>query len=172
MTEHIPTPLAGRRVVTKAEELRRKREGTWDPTTMVGETLPKGAALCASHRASPEKEVGDDRGRDRACHAPVPLLTDAQPIAIERLKNETPPKFKAACKFATEKPRDTDATGQVQIDGRRYVTAGRLASLLGVSVRTLSRWGAAGNGPPKIKIGKKVLYDLNKIPEWLASRET
>ena len=24
---------------------------------------------------------------------------------------------------------------------------------------------------PKIKIGKKVFYDLGKLPEWLASRE-
>jgi len=153
MTEHIPTPLAARRLVAKAEELRRKCEGTWDPTTMMAETSPEGAALRASHRASPEK------------------VTVAQPIAIERLKNETPPKFKAVCKFTTEKPRETDATGQVQIDGRRYVTAGRLASLLGVAVRTLSRWDAAGAGPPKIKIGKTVLYDLDKISEWLASRE-
>lgn len=154
MTEHIPTPLAAKRVVTKVEELRRKREGTWDATTMVGETSPEGAALLASRRASPEKAA------------------DAQPIPIEPFKNEILPKFKAVRNLTTEKPRETDATGLVQIDSRRYVSAGRLASLLGVRPRTLSRWGAAGNGPPKIKIGKKVLYDLNKIPEWLASRET
>ena len=154
MTEHIPAPLTVKRIVTKTEELRRKREGTWDPTTMVGETSPEGAALRASRRASPEK------------------VADAQPVAIEPLKNETLPKFKAVRNLTTEKPRETDATGLVEIGGRRFVTAGRLASLLGVTVRTLSRWGAAGNGPPKIKIGKKVLYDLNKIPEWLASRET
>ena len=93
-------------------------------------------------------------------------------MAIEPLKNETPPKFKAARNLTTEKPRETDATGLVEIGGRRYVTAGRLASLLGVTVRTLSRWDAAGNGPPKIKIGKKVLFDLDKVPEWLAGRET
>jgi DNA-binding transcriptional regulator YiaG len=150
MTEHIPTPLTARRVVTKAEELRRKREGTWDPATMVGETTPAGAAVRAAQQASPEK------------------VADAQPIAIESLK----PKFKAARKLTTEKPRETDAAGLVEIGGRRYVTAGRLASLLGVTVRTLSRWDAAGIGPPKIKVGKKVLYDLDKIPEWLASRET
>ena len=86
MTEHIHTPLATRRLVTKHEELRRKREGTWDPTTMVSQTSPEGAALRAP-RASPEK------------------VTDAQPIAIELLKNEAPPKFKAACEFTTEKPQ-------------------------------------------------------------------
>jgi hypothetical protein len=44
--------------------------------------------------------------------------------------------------------------------------------MLCVSVRTLSRWDAARIGPPKIKIGKLVLFDLGKFTEWLASRET
>ena len=153
MTEHIPTPLTARRLVTKFEELRRKREGTWNATTMVGETTPEGAALRASQRALPEK------------------VTDAQQIAIEPLKNETLPKFKAVCTFTTEKPRETDATGLVDIGGRRYVTAGHLASLLGVTVRTLSRWDAASNGPPRIKLGKKVLFDLVKVSDWMAGRE-
>ena len=86
MTEHIPMQLATRRLLAKHEELRRKREGTWDPTTMVSQTSPEGAALRA-HWASPDK------------------VTDAQPIAIELLKNEAPPKFKAACEFTTEKPQ-------------------------------------------------------------------
>jgi hypothetical protein len=73
MTERIPTPPAAKRVVYKGEELRRKREGTWDGTTMVSVTSPEGAELLASQRASPEK------------------VADAQAIAIEPLKNETPP---------------------------------------------------------------------------------
>ena len=96
MTERLPTPLAARRLVAKGEELRRKREGTWDPTTMVSETSPEGAELRA-HRASPQK------------------VPDAQQIAIERLKNETPPKFKATCKFTTEKPRGDGDAGLVEI---------------------------------------------------------
>ncbi len=98
MTEHIPTPLATRRLVTKHEELRRKREGTWDPITMVSQTSPEGAALRA-HRASPDK------------------VTDAQPIAIELLKNEAPPKFKAAREFTTEKPQGDgeDHAGLVEV---------------------------------------------------------
>ena len=98
MTEHIPTPLATRRLVAKPEELRRKREGTWDPTTMVSQTSPEGAALRA-HLASLDK------------------VMDAQPIASELRKNETPPKFKAACEFTTEKPRgdDEDHAGLLEI---------------------------------------------------------
>ena len=103
MTEHIPTPLATRRLVAKPEELRRKREGTWDPTTMVSQTSPEGAALRA-HLASLNK------------------VTDAQPIASELRKNETPPKFKAACEFTTEKPRgdDEDHAGLVEIPAVDY----------------------------------------------------
>ena len=99
MTERIPTPLAAKRLVYKGEELRRKRQGTWDATTMVSVTSPEGAALRASQLASPEK------------------VADAQPIAIEPRKNETLPNFKAACKFTTEKPRgdDEDDAGLVEI---------------------------------------------------------
>ena len=62
-------------------------------------------------------------------------------------------------------------TGEIEIAGRRYITAHRLAALLGVTVRTLERWDAARIGPPKIKIGKRVLFDVAKLPEWLATRE-
>ena len=62
-------------------------------------------------------------------------------------------------------------TGEVEIAGHHYVTAPRLASILGVTGRTLARWNAARIGPPKISIGKTVLYDVSKLPDWLASRE-
>ncbi len=73
MTERIPTPLAAKRLVYKAEELWRKRVGKWDATTMVSVTSPEGAALLALQRAAREK------------------VTVAQEVAVERLKNETPP---------------------------------------------------------------------------------
>ena len=66
---------------------------------------------------------------------------------------------------------DKAADDEIQIGARRYVSALRMASMLCISVRTLSRWNAAGIGPPKIKLGKRVYFDLGKIPEWLASRE-
>ncbi len=75
MTEHAPTPPAERRLVNKAEELSRKRDGTWDARTMVSLTSAEGAALLASQRASPAK------------------VADAQPIVIEPLKNETLPSL-------------------------------------------------------------------------------
>ena len=62
--------------------------------------------------------------------------------------------------------------GEIEVAGRRYITADRLAAMLGVTVRTLGRWDAARIGPPKIKVGKLVLFDLAKLPAWLAARET
>ena len=64
------------------------------------------------------------------------------------------------------------AEDEIEIGGRRYANARRVASILGISVRTLSRWNAAGIGPPRIKVGRKVLFDLLKLPDWLTSRET
>jgi predicted DNA-binding transcriptional regulator AlpA len=63
------------------------------------------------------------------------------------------------------------AEDEIAIGGRRYVNTRRVASMLRISTRTLSRWNAAGIGPPKIKLGKSVFFDLGRIPEWLASRE-
>ena len=70
------------------------------------------------------------------------------------------------------RPPASIAESEIKIGTRRYVSARRVASMLGVSIRTLSRWNAAGTGPPKIKVGKLILFDLGKLPEWLASRET
>ena len=64
------------------------------------------------------------------------------------------------------------AESEIEIGARRYASAQRVASMLGVSVRTLSRWDATRIGPPKIKVGKLILFELGKLAEWLASRET
>jgi hypothetical protein len=78
-----------------------------------------------------------------------------------------PALAREASAFALSASRD-----EVEIAGRRYVRQRRLAKLLNVSARTLARWNACGIGPPKITIGKTVLFDLEKLPEWLATRET
>jgi hypothetical protein len=43
--------------------------------------------------------------------------------------------------------------------------------IFALSAFTVARWNAAGIGPPKIKIGKLILHDLARLPEWLATRE-
>jgi hypothetical protein len=64
------------------------------------------------------------------------------------------------------------ATGIIEVAGHRYAAAERVAEMFGVTLRTLARWDNARIGPAKIKVGKLVLYDLSKVPEWLATRET
>jgi hypothetical protein len=61
--------------------------------------------------------------------------------------------------------------GEIEIAGKRYVTPKRFAQLLGCSPRTVARWDAERIGPPRIKVGKTVLYDLEKLPAWLAGKE-
>ena len=63
------------------------------------------------------------------------------------------------------------AAGEIEIAGKRYVTPERLAQLLGCSPRTVARWDAERIGPPRIKVGKTVLYDLEKLPAWLEGKE-
>ena len=82
----------------------------------------------------------------------------------------TPPGAERAAQ-AGVMPHGLATAGDVEIAGHHYITADRLAEMLGVTVRTLARWNAQRIGPPKIAIGKTVLFDLAKLPEWLATRE-
>jgi len=138
MTEHAPTPPAAKRLVYKVEELRRKHDGKWDARTMVSVTSPEGAALLASQRASPEK------------------VADAQPIAIEPLKNETLPSLST---------RD-----EIISDGRRLISERRVGAMLGFSKRTLQRWRQENKGPPWVKIGRRIYYDEDKLKAWIQDR--
>jgi transcriptional regulator with XRE-family HTH domain len=62
----------------------------------------------------------------------------------------------------------TDRSGEIALGGKQYLTPAQLAKTLGISPRTLARWHATRAGPPRIKILKLVLYDVSKLPEWLA----
>lgn len=70
-----------------------------------------------------------------------------------------------------EAPADLQAHEGIHIAGKTYLTAPTLAEILGVTPRTLARWDEARIGPPKIKIGRLVVYDADKIPEWMARHE-
>ena len=45
-----------------------------------------------------------------------------------------------------------------------------VAELLGVDVRTLYAWRAAGTGPRCYKVGKYLRYDPGDVEAWLAER--
>jgi len=52
-----------------------------------------------------------------------------------------------------------------------FLTRQQLADELGTSVRTLDRWHARREGPPRISHGKLVLYRRSAVRSWLASLE-
>jgi len=52
-----------------------------------------------------------------------------------------------------------------------YVDKAMLCAGLGISTRTLDRMEVARIGPPKTKIGKRVLYRKDSVRTWLASQE-
>src|SRR5438132_1786957 len=46
-----------------------------------------------------------------------------------------------------------------------------LARELGLSPRTISRWESLRKGPPRIAIGRTILYNIESVRAWLRSRE-
>lgn len=64
------------------------------------------------------------------------------------------------------------AIADIEINGRKYFRAERLVGLLNISARTLARWNAHRVAPPRIKVGRLILYDVGKLPIWLESLET
>ena len=53
----------------------------------------------------------------------------------------------------------------------QILTKAQAALFLGISERTLSRHHAEGMGPPKIKLGGKVVYLENSLMSWLKGLE-
>ena len=55
---------------------------------------------------------------------------------------------------------------------KSFITAPKLAEMLSISTRTLSRWHRSRQGPPRVKCGNFIGYRLDAIEKWLASNET
>jgi predicted DNA-binding transcriptional regulator AlpA len=54
---------------------------------------------------------------------------------------------------------------------RNHLTVAQTAEYCGLSVPTLQRYRAAGNGPRFIRFPHKILYDLRDVDEWLAAHK-
>jgi excisionase family DNA binding protein len=52
-----------------------------------------------------------------------------------------------------------------------YLTSEQLAQQLGVSLRTVARWHALRQGPPRTRVGRRVLYRLDSVKTWLTKHE-
>lgn len=52
-----------------------------------------------------------------------------------------------------------------------YLRREELAQQLQVSPRTIDRWHTLRSGPPRVTIGRTILYSLDSVREWLKSSE-
>jgi hypothetical protein len=52
-----------------------------------------------------------------------------------------------------------------------YLTPTQLAAQIGCCEKTLHRWDAARIGPPRVHVGRKVMYRREAVAEWLIKRE-
>jgi predicted DNA-binding transcriptional regulator AlpA len=104
--------------------------------------------------------LNDDKDADGAASASVPEADPlpADPTALTVEGSKTPPP-----------PSKSDFEDEIVIGTRRYVSADRLASMWGISRKTLSRRIAVGKVPPKITIGKKLYFEVSAIFEGPAS---
>ncbi len=55
---------------------------------------------------------------------------------------------------------------------RGYLRREELAQQFGLSTRTIDRWEALGQGPPRVAVGRTILYSVESVREWLLTRET
>jgi predicted DNA-binding transcriptional regulator AlpA len=55
------------------------------------------------------------------------------------------------------------------LDG--FLRREQLAQLFGLSPRTIDRWEALRIGPPRVCVGRTILYNIQSVREWLLSRE-
>lgn len=52
-----------------------------------------------------------------------------------------------------------------------YLRREELAQQFGLSPRTIDRWEALRQGPPRVCVGRTVLFNIQSVREWLRSRE-
>ena len=59
----------------------------------------------------------------------------------------------------------------VTLLGAEFLTDDDLARELDVSRRTIARWNAKRQGPPRIIQGRTILYKRSSVIRWLEDRE-
>ncbi len=52
-----------------------------------------------------------------------------------------------------------------------FISREQLAQQFGLSLRTIDRWEALHKGPPRLCVGRTVLYNVESVREWLMLRE-
>src|SRR6267154_2535289 len=77
------------------------------------------------------------------------------------------------CTSISDLPQPIDPApaleGSIVLDG--FLRREELARQLGVCPRTVDRWQALRKGPPRVSVGRTILYNIESVREWLRSRE-
>jgi hypothetical protein len=61
------------------------------------------------------------------------------------------------------------ANARVVFDG--YIRRDEFCDEFGISLRTEARWNLLGQGPPRIRVGRTILYSVEAVREWLRSQQ-
>jgi hypothetical protein len=158
---------------TKADVLSRAKAAVdpgprVDPNVRrrIADVLQEQASLRPSFEIAVEATAAGQNSQQSSSEARSDGSAASADIAA---MNASPPPQQPA--VAMMLPANLTATSgsrgedEVVIDSRRYVSRQRLASMLGISVRTLSRWRTQGKLPPEIEIGNKLYFELRDHPE-------
>jgi hypothetical protein len=60
---------------------------------------------------------------------------------------------------------------EVDMADAKYITPRQAETFFRISVRYLSVLRGRGDGPPFVKIGKKILYSITDFESWLNSKK-
>jgi predicted DNA-binding transcriptional regulator AlpA len=108
-------------------------------------------------------------------HLPKNPPQEAQTSVIDVPKADSPVPFCEGYLRLEKEPysqvtNQTRPTSSAQIlDG--FLRREDLAKQLGFSVRKLDRLYALREGPPRVCVGRTILYSIESVRLWLASRE-
>jgi Helix-turn-helix domain len=53
-----------------------------------------------------------------------------------------------------------------------YFEEQEFAAVLDRDVRTVRRWHSKRTGPPRVRVGRKILYKKSSVARWLEQNET
>ncbi len=66
---------------------------------------------------------------------------------------------------------DTQEASTSKLVLKEFLRRDELAQQLGISPRTILRWQALRKGPPRVCVGRTILYSIQSVCDWLHSRE-
>jgi predicted DNA-binding transcriptional regulator AlpA len=70
----------------------------------------------------------------------------------------------------TEKtPTDPPVAAVSVLDG--WLSREELGAQLGLSASTLKRWEGSRTGPPCVRVGRRIVYRLEAVRDWLREQE-